>query len=309
MGADLRWDDGEGRLPVTVRGAALRGVAHDLPVASAQVKSALLLAGLAASGATLVRGAAGSRDHTELLLRGLGVEVDETTGGTAVTGPRSLPAFRLTVPGDPSSAAFFQVAAAIVPGSEVLVRGQSLNPTRTGALRVLARAGAEVAEVRAALTARGEPAGDVRLRSGALRAFAIEAHEVPSLVDEIPALAVLATQCRGRTVIRGAAELRVKESDRLQLLARNLQAMGAAVEEEPDGLVIEGPCALRGGAPGHPLVLMTGGDHRIAMAMAVAALVADGESALDDDACVAVSFPGYFDVMQRLLDAGSGSRP
>jgi len=174
---------------------------------------------------------------------------------------------------------------------------------------VLARAGAEVAEVRAALTARGEPAGDVRLRSGALRAFAIEAHEVPSLVDEIPALAVLATQCRGRTVIRGAAELRVKESDRLQLLARNLRAMGAVVDEEPDGLVIEGPCALRGGAPGHPLVLMTGGDHRIAMAMAVAALVADGESALDDDACVAVSFPGYFDVMQRLLDAGSGSRP
>jgi len=132
---------------------------------------------------------------------------------------------------------------------------------------------------------------------------------VPTLVDEIPALAVLATQCRGRTVISGAAELRVKESDRLALLARNLRALGADVEEQPDGLIIEGPCALRGGAPGRPLVLMTAGDHRLAMAMAVAALVADGESALDDEACVAVSFPGFFSAMQRLLDAGREPRP
>lgn len=309
MGADLRWDQVEGRLPVTVRGAALRGMVHDLPVASAQVKSALLLAGLGAAGTTVVRGAAGSRDHTELMLRGLGVEVDMSTGAPLVSGPRGLPPFALSVPGDPSSAAFFQVAAAIVPASDVLIRGQSLNPTRVGALRVLARAGAHVAEEPAVGGAGAEPAGDVRVRSGALRAFAIEGREVPTLVDEIPALAVLATQCRGRTVISGAAELRVKESDRLALLARNLRALGADVSEQSDGLIIEGPCALHGGGPGQPLVLTTAGDHRLAMAMAVAALVADGESALDDEACVAVSFPGFFSAMQRLLDAGMEPRP
>jgi 3-phosphoshikimate 1-carboxyvinyltransferase len=309
MGADLRWNDAEGRLPVTVRGAALRGLVHDLPVASAQVKSALLLAGLGAVGTTVVRGAAGSRDHTELSLRGLGVQIDVSAAGPAVSGPCALPPFTLFVPGDPSSAAFFQVAAAIVPGSDVLVRGQSLNPTRLGALRVLARAGADVVESIAVGGTHGEPAGDVRIRSGALRAFAIGGPEVPTLVDEIPALAVLATQCRGRTVISGAAELRVKESDRLALLARNLRALGADVEEQPDGLIIDGPCALRGGAQGQPLVLLTAGDHRLAMAMAVAALVAAGESALDDEACVAVSFPGFFSAMQRLLDAGREPRP
>jgi len=309
MGADLRWEGVEGRLPVTVRGAPLRGVTHELPVASAQVKSALLLAGLGAVGTTVVRGAAGSRDHTELLLRGLGLEIDGMGDAPAVSGPRALPPFTLAVPGDPSSAAFFQVAAAIVPGSDVLVRGQSLNPTRIGALRVLARAGAEVVESAAASVARGEPAGEVRVRSGALRAFTIDGREVPTLVDEIPALAVLATQCRGRTVISGAAELRVKESDRLTLVARNLRLLGADIEERSDGLVIEGPCALRGGVDGRPLVLTTAGDHRLAMAMAVAALVADGDSALDDEACVAVSFPGFFDVMRRLLAAGAGPRP
>lgn len=309
MGADLRWGGVEGHLPVTVRGAALRGVVCDLPVASAQVKSALLLAGLGAAGTTVVRGAAGSRDHTELLLRGLGVDIDVSAAGPAVTGPRALPPFTLSVPGDPSSATFFQVAAAIVPGSDVMVRGQSLNPTRIGGLRVLERVGAHVVEEPAAGGVHGEPAGNVRVRSGALHAFAIEGREVPTLVDEIPALAVLATQCRGRTVISGAAELRVKESDRLALLARNLRALGANIDERPDGLIIEGPCALRGGAPGQPLVLMTGGDHRLAMAMAVAALVAEGESALDDEACVAVSFPGFFSAMQRLLDAGMEPRP
>lgn len=313
MGADLAWAGPDGRLPVRVRGAPLRGIAHELAVASAQVKSALLLAGLGASGTTLVRGAAGSRDHTERMLQGLGLPMAGRPGEPRVDGPRGLPAFALNVPGDPSSAAFFQVAAALVPGSDLEVRGQSLNVTRTGALAVLARAGARVTIVAeaggAAAGGRGEPCGDVRVQPGALRAFSIGPKEVPGLVDEIPVLAVLATQCAGRTVISGAGELRVKESDRLALLARNLRRLGAAVDERPDGLVIDGPTALRGGADGRPLELAVGGDHRIAMAMAVAALCADGETALDDEACVAVSFPGFFGVMERLLDGRARPRP
>lgn len=308
MGADLAWGGVEGRLPVTVRGAPLSGAAHELAVASAQVKSALLLAGLGARGTTIVRGADGSRDHTERLLAGLGAAPAPGVGAPRVAGPRTLPAFSLAVAGDPSSAAFFQAAAAVVPGSDVVVRGQSLNPTRTGALSVLARAGAAV-EVAPGPAAAGEPCGDVRVRAGALSAFTIGAAEVPSLVDEIPALAVVATRCAGRTVIEGAGELRVKESDRLALLARNLRRLGAQVDERADGLVIEGPCALRGGADGAPMVLETAGDHRIAMAMAVASLFTIGETALDDEACMAVSFPGFLGVMGRLLEAGARSRP
>ena len=313
MGADLAWAGPEGRLPVTVRGAPLRGAVHDLAVASAQVKSALLLAGLGATGTTLIRGAGGSRDHTERMLQGLGLPVAGRPGEPQVDGPRGLPGFALNVPGDPSSSAFFQVAAALVPGSDLEVRGQSLNVTRTGALGVLARAGARVtmAAASAAIDAgeRGEPCGDVRVQPGTLRAFSIGPAEIPGLVDEIPVLAVLATQCNGRTVISGAGELRVKESDRLALLARNLRRLGAAVDERPDGLIIDGPTALHGGAVGRPIELAAGGDHRIAMAMAVAALCADGETALDDEACVAVSFPGFFGVMERLLDAGTRPRP
>ncbi|MBK7672373.1 MAG: 3-phosphoshikimate 1-carboxyvinyltransferase [bacterium] len=312
MGADLAWAGEHGLLPVVVRGAALRGCDHALPVASAQVKSALLLAGLGAAGVTTVRGADGSRDHTELMLRGLGVPVTGTPEAPAVAGPRSLASFSATVPGDPSSAAFFQVAAAAAPGSEVTVHGQSLNPTRIGALAVLARAGAGVVFAAAAgvnAAAGGEPRGDVCVRAGRLSAFTVEGHEVPSLVDEIPALAVLATQCAGRSVFRGAGELRVKESDRLSLLARNLRRLGATITETEDGLVIDGPCSLQGGAPGAPLELETAGDHRIAMAMAVASLFTKGETALDDEGCVAVSFPGFFSVMERLLDGGAQPRP
>ena len=312
MGADLRYAGAEGRLPVVVRGAPLSGANHELAVASAQVASALLLAGLGAAGRTLVRGAAGARDHTERLLRDLGVAVDEDAIGSAVNGPCRLAAFSLTVPGDPSSAAFFQVAAALVPGSRVTSRGQSLNPTRIGALRVLERAGAVVTlepAGKAAAGTGGEPRGDVEVRAGQLRAFTIDGAEMPSLVDEIPVLAVLATQCAGRSVISGAAELRVKESDRLALLALNLRRLGATVDERADGLVIDGPCSLRGGPTCAPLVLETAGDHRIAMAMAVATLCTNGETALDDGACVGVSFPGFFNVMDRLLAGGDPARP
>jgi 3-phosphoshikimate 1-carboxyvinyltransferase len=306
MGADITWLGEPGRLPLLVRGASLRGADHVLPVPSAQVKSALLLAGLFATGRTAITGAGGSRDHTELLLQGMGVDCDAAggTGELAVTGPVRPGPLDIRVPGDPSAAAFFQVAAAIVPGSTVTSLGQSLNYTRTGALRVLKSAGVKVAVTRPFGAPGGEPAGDVEVTAAEIVPFKITAPDVPALVDEIPVLAVLATQARGVTVISGAEDLRVKESDRLAMMASNLKRLGAHVTELPDGLRIEGPTALRGGPVDRPVVFETAGDHRIAMAMAVAALVARGDSVLDDEACVAVSFPQFFMTLEKLLPPG-----
>jgi 3-phosphoshikimate 1-carboxyvinyltransferase len=302
MGADIRYLETEGRLPLAVRGAPLRGLTHAMPVASAQVKSALLLAGMFAAGETVVTGGAGSRDHTELMLATMGADCRVDDGGDRVTltPGRALDPYDVRVPGDPSTAAFLQVAAALVPGSDVTVAAQSLNPTRAGFLNVLRRAGVPVQVERP--FGRDEIAGDVRVAAAAPRAFTVEPAEVPTLVDEIPVLAVLATQADGVSEFRGAGELRVKESDRLAVMTENLRALGARVDELPDGLRVHGPCALRGGAKGTPTLLRTAGDHRIAMSLAVAALVAEGDSALDDDACVAVSFPGFFAALDGLRD-------
>ena len=288
MGADIAWLDKPGRLPIRIRGADLKGVDHHLEIASAQVKSALLLAGLFAEGNTTVAGAGGSRDHTELLLK--------TMGGLAKPGR-----FDIRVPGDPSSAAFFQAAAALVPGSDIIVPGQSINYTRTGALRVLRRAGVKVTIERPSGETGGELLGDVRVSHNLLKSFTITASDLPALVDEIPILAVLATQAEGETLITGAAELRLKESDRLAVMAENLKRLGADVVELDDGLKITGPTPLVGGPPGQPVVLETAADHRVAMAMAVAALVTKDETVLDEDTCVAVSYPYFFQTLDKLL--------
>ncbi|MCB1182858.1 3-phosphoshikimate 1-carboxyvinyltransferase [bacterium] len=310
MGADIAFLGTDGRLPLRVTGAPLTGVHHDLPVPSAQVKSALLLAGLGAAGVTSLSGAGTSRDHTELLLHTMGVPCAPAAPGPelAVTGGARPGAFDIRVPADPSTAAFFHVAAALVPGSDVLTPNLSLNPTRIGALQVLRRAGAVVAVERPSGPSGGEALGDVRVRSGTLRPFTIGAADIPALVDEIPVLAVLATAAPGVSRITGAAELRVKESDRLALMTRDLVRLGAAVTELPDGLEITGPSALKGGAE-RPTLLETAGDHRIAMAMAVAALVAEGDSELDDRDCVAVSFPEFFTAWDRILGNGTSDRP
>ncbi len=304
MGAAIAWLGEPGHLPLRVRGARLRGCGHDLPVPSAQLKSALLLAGLRAAGDTVIRGGGASRDHTERLLTAMGAAPRRGEGDAlTVSAATNLAPYDLAVPGDPSTAAFFQVAAALVPGSRLTVPGQSLGAGRTGALDVLRAAGATVtiAPTAGADDSAREPAGDVTVAAGDLRAFAVGAAAVPGLVDELPVLAVLATQCAGTTVIAGAEELRVKESDRIDLMARGLRALGADVTERPDGLVITGPTPLVGGAPGRPVVHETGGDHRIAMALAVAALIAAGDSALDDADCVAVSFPEFFPTLDDLL--------
>ncbi len=301
MGA--RFEGPAERLPLAVRGGPLRGVVHEVPVASAQVRGALLIAGLAAGGRTEVRQPRGCRDHTERLFRAMGVPVEARPlpgrpgwEAVAVAGPARLRGRPLAVPGDPSSAAFLLAAAALVPGSEVTVEGVSLNPTRTGFLAVLRAMGARV-EARPGGEA-AEPTGTVRVRPGRLRGVDIPPEAVPGLVDELPVLAVLAAVAEGPTRIRGAAELRVKESDRLAAVADLLGALGARVVERPDGLDIAGGARLRGAAlRGH-------GDHRVVLSAAVAALAARGASRIDDAAPAAVSFPEFFAVLDRLRRGG-----
>ena len=303
MGADITFLETDGRLPLRIRGAHLVGTDHQLSVPSAQVKSALLLAGLFARGRTTIAGAGGSRDHTEYFFDTLGIDCRDNSESPRlmVTGPVRCGAFDIKVPGDPSSAAFFQVAAALVPGSDVVVSGQSINYTRCGALRILRRAGARVSIERPNGKPGGEPCGDVRVAHNLLRGYVVGGPDIPAAIDEIPVLTVLATQCAGESLISGAAELRVKESDRLAVMAENLQRLGADVVELEDGLKITGPTPLVGGVSGRPVVLDTAGDHRVAMAMAIAALVTKGETALDEDTCVAVSYPYFFQSLEKLL--------
>jgi 3-phosphoshikimate 1-carboxyvinyltransferase len=297
MGANLSARDGDRLPPVVVRGGPLRGTRHVLEVASAQVKSALLLAGLAADGETTVVEPERSRDHTERMLSGMGVAL--RVEGLAVTiAPGRPRGTRLDVPGDISSAAFFLCAAAALPGSEVTVRNLGVNPTRTGLLDVLERMGAPVERANAREIA-GEPRADVTVRAAALEGTEIRGEIIPRLIDELPVVMVMATQARGRTVIRDAKELRVKESDRLAAMGETLAAAGARIELFEDGCAIEGPTRLRG------VPVRTRLDHRIAMSMAVAQLFAGGEEVvLDDVACVATSFPSFFGLLDGLAAGG-----
>jgi len=301
MGADLSARDGDRLPPVVVRGGALRGASHRLEVASAQVKSAILLAGLFAEGETSVTEPERSRDHTERMLSGMGVPV-RVDGLTVTVGPGRPRGGRLDVPGDISSAAFFLCAAAALPGSEVTVRGLGVNPTRTGLLDVLRAMGAEVS-LSGERDVAGEPRADVTVRAKELRATEIRGAIVPRLIDELPIVMAMATQAEGRTEIRDARELRVKESDRLAAMGETLSRAGARIELFDDGCAIEGPTPLRG------VTVRTRLDHRIAMSMAIAQLFAGGsEVVLDDVACVATSFPSFFDLLDSLLPApGAGA--
>ncbi len=297
MGANLSARDGDRLPPVVVRGGPLRGAAHVLPVASAQVKSAILLAGLLAEGETSVTEPERSRDHTERMLSGMGVPV-RVDGLTVSVGPARPRGGRVDVPGDISSGAFFLCAAAALPGSEVTVRGLGVNPTRTGVLDVLRAMGADVTAAGEREIA-GEPRADVTVRARELLAAEIGGALVPRLIDELPVVMVMATQARGRTVIRDAKELRVKESDRLQAMGETLARAGARIELFEDGCAIEGPTPLRG------VPVRTRLDHRVAMSMAIAQLFTKGEEVvLDDVGCVATSFPSFFDLLDSLCGGG-----
>jgi 3-phosphoshikimate 1-carboxyvinyltransferase len=277
-----------GRAPVTVEGATLTGTDVTLPVASAQLKSATLLAGLRARGSTRVREPLPSRDHTERMLPSFGIPVSRERGAIAVEGGARLIATDVPLPGDASSAAFLVVAALLVPGSDLLLRDVGTNPTRTGFLAVLRRMGAQI-DVLEERTVAGEPRATLRVRATRLRATTITPEEVPATIDEVPVLCVAAALAEGETSLAGAGELRVKESDRLAALGQ-LARLGVAVRTTPDGLVIRGTAGRRlTGAR-----IDAGGDHRIAMAFGVAGLVAEGGVEVIDPDCVEVSFPGFF---------------
>lgn len=296
MGARIRGRAGGRLAPLAIEGAVLRATTHATPVASAQVKSAILLAGLFADGETAVTEPSRSRDHTERMLAAFGVPVASDGRTVRLRGPAVLSATPVRVPGDISSAAFFLVAAAIVSGSVLTVEGVGLNPSRTGVLDVLRAMGAQVA-VDNLRDDGGEPAGDVTVRAAPLHGTTIAGDLIPRLIDELPVLAVAASVADGETVIKDAAELRVKESDRIAALARGLGALGARVEAQPDGLAIRGVPRLRGGRAA------SGGDHRMAMALAVAGLRADGPVTVEDTDCIRTSFPGFEDTLRRLTGA------
>ncbi|MGO9877478.1 MAG: 3-phosphoshikimate 1-carboxyvinyltransferase [Acidimicrobiia bacterium] len=280
--------------PLVIRGDELHGVRHDLPVASAQVKSALMLAGLQAEGTTEIISPAISRDHSERMLAALGVPI-EVEGRCVRVQPGAPEPFQLDVPGDPSSAAFFVVAALITPGSDLTIESLSLNPTRTGFVEVLRRMGAEI-EIEPNEERCGEPVGELRVHAGPLIATTIEGDEIPNVQDEIPALAVAAAFADGVTEVRGAAELAVKESNRIGALHQELSELGLAVETRADGLVI------RGGKP-RAALLKSHGDHRMAMALAVAANAIDGQSTVRGWQAVSSSYPEFADDFARLTSA------
>lgn len=289
MGAKLNATDG--RPPLTIEGGALHGIDWQLEVASAQAKTAVLLAGLQARGRTSVSEPQQSRDHTERLLPAFGVTLAREGNRIAVEGGARLQGAELTVPGDASSAAFLVVAALLVPDSEVRIEGVSLNPGRTAFIEVLREMGAAI-ETHATETGP-EPSGTIVARSSSLRGTQLGPERVPALIDEIPALAVAGALARGSFSVRGARELRVKESDRIATLAEGLRRMGASLEEHDDGLTLHGGSQLRGAR------VRSHGDHRIAMALAVAGLVATGETEIEGADCVAVSFPGFFEAVAR----------
>jgi 3-phosphoshikimate 1-carboxyvinyltransferase len=294
MGAAIRSVQQTDCAPLGITPSRLAGIEHAMPVASAQVKSAILLAGLSASGSTLVREPSPSRDHTERLLRLLGVRLEEAPCRVRVFPvDRPLPPLSIRVVGDFSSAAFLLVAALIVPGSEIILRDVGLNPRRTGLLDALRRMGADVAEVDRS-EMYGEPRGDLRVRAGPLASTIVEGAEVVDMIDEFTVLAVAAACAKGITLVRGAAELRHKESDRISMLAAELRKIGVAVEETADGFSIEGPAEIRGGT------VESHGDHRLAMALSVAGLVSKTPVAIEDAECVSESFPNFAGLMNSL---------
>jgi 3-phosphoshikimate 1-carboxyvinyltransferase len=292
----------DGRLPpLAIRGGGLRGIDYTLPVASAQVKSAILLAGLYAEGKTTIREPGPARDHTERMLAARGCKFQVAGPTIELTPPQQLQAMDITVPGDFSSAAFLLVAAALVPGSELIVEGVGVNPTRTGLLDILRAMGADM-HVQAQRSISGEPVADLVMRASELHGTQVSGELVVRTIDEFPILAVAATQARGETIVRDAAELRVKETDRIATTVGELRRLGAQIEAQSDGFVVHGPSRLQASEPSGegPALVNSHNDHRLAMALAVAGLVAIGRTRIMGADCINDSFPGFELLLARL---------
>lgn len=292
MGAQIWGRRGDTQAPLAIRGGNLKGIRYRMPVASAQVKSAILIAGLFAEGETEVEEPVSTRDHTERMFRAMGADV-RTDGSRVTLRPGKLHAVDVDVPGDISAAAFWLVAAAIHPDARIRVRNVVVNPSRTGVLDVLRAMGARIRQENQREVG-GEPVADIVAESSQLRATEIAGDLVPRAIDEIPILAVAAAVARGTTTIRNAEELRVKESDRIRSMAQELDRMGVQVEELPDGMVIHGGARLRGAA------CQSHGDHRLAMSLAVAGLVAQDETTIDDAEAASISYTSFWQDLRRL---------
>jgi 3-phosphoshikimate 1-carboxyvinyltransferase len=294
MGAEIMGREEDRYPPLAIKGKKLNQIRYDMPVASAQVKSAILLGGLYAEGETEIREPVKSRDHTERMLPAFGADIKVDGLSVKITGAKELRGAEVHVPGDFSSAAFFLVGALLINGSDLLIKGVGINPTRTGLLTVLQEMGAEI-EISDIRNLCGEPVADIHCRGGAvLKAIDVNGERIPPLIDEFPIFCVAAARAEGTTVIRGARELRVKESDRIRSMASELGKMGVQVEELEDGLKIRGRSELKGA------VVESHGDHRIAMAMAIAALIADGKTEINGVSSVNISFPGFFETIRAL---------
>lgn len=293
MGATVLGRDGGQRPPLAIKGGRLEGMDYAMPVASAQVKSALLLAGLYAGSPTTLHEPGPARDHTERMLLAMGARLEIKDRALRIEPGKRLQAMDVMVPGDFSAAAFLLVAATLVPGSEAVIEGVGVNPTRTGFLDVLLAMGADVT-LQGERSVGGEPVADLVVCTSDLRGVEVSGDLVVRAIDEFPILAVAATQAHGETIVRDAAELRVKETDRIASTVQELRRLGAEIEALPDGFVVSGPTRLQGGrAHSH-------GDHRLAMSLAVAGLVATGETTVGNTDCIGDSFPGFSAALAQL---------
>lgn len=295
MGATI--DSENGCLPMTIHGGRLHGIDYISPVASAQVKSCVLFAGLFADGKTSVTEPAVSRNHTELMLKGFGASVltDEKNHFVQVEPEPKLIGQDITVPGDISSAAYFLVAGLICNDADILIKNVNINPTRAGILKVIEAMGGSITYLDRR-TVSGEEVADIEVKSSSLHGTTVEGDIIPALIDELPVIAVMAAYASGQTVIRDAAELKVKESDRISVVTENLKAMGCDITATDDGFIING------GQPPHGTEIKTHKDHRIAMSFAVAALNASGDTEIDDPLCVSISFPDFFSKLDMLAE-------
>ncbi|MGN7476468.1 3-phosphoshikimate 1-carboxyvinyltransferase [Solibacillus silvestris] len=294
MGAQIAGRDNGQYTPLAIQGGRLNAIDYTMPVASAQVKSAILLAGIRAEGTTIVREHEVSRDHTERMLHQFGANVTVDNGVVTLEGGQQLTGTHVNVPGDISSAAFFLVAGALTAGSRIVLNNVGINETRNGIIEVLQNMGANMS-----IASNGEntaePTATITIETSHLTATVVEGAIIPRLIDEIPVIALLATQAAGKTIIKDAEELKVKETNRIDAVVNELKKLGANIEATEDGMIIEGPTPLHGAS------LKTYGDHRIGMMGAIAALIAEGEVTLDDADCIAVSYPTFFEHINNIL--------
>jgi len=293
MGAQIDGRNNGEFTPLSIRGGHLNPIHYNMPVASAQVKSALILAGLQAEGETIIIEKAESRDHTERMIRKFGGEVYKNDREITIKGGQRLIASDILVPGDISSAAFFLVAAAIVPNSEIVLKNVGLNPTRTGIIEIMNKMGASL-EISQNEVDTFEPAGDITVKTSSLTGTVVEGDVIPRLIDEIPIIALLATQAQGTTIIKDASELKVKETNRIDTVVQELTKLGASIEATDDGMIIHGGTTLTGGK------VSSHGDHRIGMMLAIASLLSKDKVELENPEAISVSYPNFFNHLNSL---------